>query len=318
MGDGTAFEADGSTIPWNGSESGAGEPAEAFNSVYAPAVSTVRPDATRSYFREILRFQQLSPQQEIALAREIKNGSAEAREQFISSNLRLVVSIAKRFHWRCTAAISLIDLIQEGNIGLVKAVGRFNYEAGFRFSTYATYLIRQSIESYLKQHAKTVRSPAHIQNMHKKYDDTVAILHEELGRTPSTDEIALAMGKRASTVASFQNSHHDALSLGGGLPGDEEMVLLDVIPDERMRPDTAFFEKESEQSISDQVLDVVENLPYPQGAIIKLRFGLEMEELLTLDSTAARLGMSIVMVQKHEWMAKNVLRRKLSKARKLL
>lgn len=318
MRDETVYEEDVSANFVAEADSDAGIPVEGPESGHAHVNNGIRRDVTLTYFREINKIRRLSPMQEIAIAREIQKGSAAAREQFISANLKLVVSIAKRFHWRCTASISMIDLIQEGNIGLVKAVERFNPEAGFRFSTYATYWIRQTIESFLKKYARMVRSPVHVQSLHKKYDDTVAILREEFGRAPSTDEIALSMGMRASTIESFQNTHHDAQSLNSGLPGDDEMELLDVIPDERMRPDTAFFEKEGGRSLSDRVREVVESLPYPQAAIIKLRYGLETEEMLSLDSTAVKLGISIDTVRKHEGLAQNALRMKLATTRKLL
>jgi len=272
-------------------------------------------DATIKYFREIRGMARLSPDQERELGREIRNGSVAARERFISANLRLVVAIAKRYFWRCNAAITPLDLIQEGNIGLMKAVDRFNPEAGFRFSTYATHLIRQAIAHFLNNHAKIVRSPVHIHCAHKKYMETLEILRDELGRTPSTDEIALAMGMKRSTVESCQRAHQDAASLNDGLPGDEEMEMIDNIPDERMRPDTAFFEKEEERTLTDRVLYLVEKLPYPHCAIIKLRFGLESEEILSLESTARILGISNETARKFEGRAKNVLRKRFISAR---
>jgi RNA polymerase sigma factor (sigma-70 family) len=280
--------------------------------------SADRHDVTIKYFREIQVMARLSPDQERDLGREIKNGSCAAREKFISANLRLVVAIAKRYYWRCNAAISRLDLIQEGNIGLLKAVERFDPETGFRFSTYATHLIRHAIEHFLNNHAKIVRSPAHIQNAHKKYLETLEILRDELGRAPSTDEIALAMGMKGSTVELFQHAYHDAASLNDGLPGDEEIEYLDYIPDERLRPDTAYFEKEQERTLTDRVLDVVEKLPYPHRAIIKLRFGLESEEILSIESTAQRLGISNESVRKYEGRARNVLRKRFMSTRNLI
>lgn len=315
MRDDTAFEEEGGQdFPEGVDGDGNGLP-EVGGAGVATDYGRGRRDPVMAYFVEIHKIQRLSPQQEIDLAREMKKGNSDARQRFISANLRLVVSIAKRFQWRCTASVSLTDLIQEGNIGLMHAVERFNPEAGFRFSTYATYWIRQKIESCLKNHARTVRSPVHIQNLHKKYDETVAILHEELGRAPATDEIALAMGMRASTVESFQNARHDSLSLSNGVGGDGEMVLLDVITDDRMRPDRALFDKEAGRTLADLVLEVVEKLPHPQRAIIKLRFGIEADEMLSVDSTAVRLGISADTVRKYEGLAQNVLRRKLSTAR---
>jgi len=122
------------------------------------------------------------------------------------------------------------------------------------------------------------------------------------------------MGMRASTVESFQNARHDTLSLSNGAGGEDEMQLLDIIPDDRMRPDTAFFEQEAGRSLNEQVTEAVESLPHPQGAIIKLRFGFDAEETMSLDSTAERLGMSVDTVRKYEVMAQNLLRRKLSAA----
>jgi len=124
------------------------------------------------------------------------------------------------------------------------------------------------------------------------------------------------MGMRASTVESFQNAHHDTLSLSRGVAGDDEMELLDVIPDDRMRPDRAFFEIEAGRSLTDQVLEVVDNLPHPHGAIIKLRFGLETEESLSPDSIALRLGISVDTVRKYEGLAHNLLRKRLLPARR--
>ena len=277
---------------------------------YEYETSSDRHDVTIKYFRDIQTIARLSPDQEIELALEIKNGSVAAREQFISANLRLVVIIAKRYYWRCNAAISRMDLIQEGNIGLMKAVERFNPEAGFRFSTYATHLIRQSIDYFLKKYANIIRFPVHIQNAHKKYKETLEILRDELDRAPSTDEIALAMGMKGSTIELFQRANHDAASLNEGFPGNDEIEFIDYIPDERMRPDTAFFEKEQERTLTDRVLAVVEKLPDPHRAIIKLRFGLESEEpSLSIELTAQKLGISNETVRKYEGRAKNVIRK---------
>jgi RNA polymerase primary sigma factor len=281
--------------------------------------SADRQDVTVKYFRDIQAIARLSPDQEIELALKIRNGSDAAREQFIAANLRLVVVIAKRYYWRCNSAISRMDLIQEGNIGLMKAVERFNPDVGFRFSTYATYLIRHSIDSFLRKYANIVRSPVHIQNAHKKYNETVEILRCELDRSPSTDEIALAMGMKGSTIELFQRVNHDATSLNEGFPGNEDSEFLDILPDERMRPDTAFFEKEEERTLTDQVLAVVERLPYPHSAIIKLRFGLESEETsLSIELTAQKLGISNESVRKFEGRAKNVLRKSLRSAHNFL
>ncbi len=275
-------------------------------------------DLLRKYINEINKSARLSPEQEISLGRAIRKNVAAAREQFISANLRLVVSIAKRYYWRCTAAVSLIDLIQEGNIGVLKAVERFDPEAGFRFSTYATYFIRHAIDRYLRNHTKMVRSPVHIQNLHWKYDDTVEILRDDLGRSPSTDEIAVAMGMKSSTIESYQNAACEMLSLNVNQFGNDEMDLLDHIPDERFRPDTLFFDKDMERTLSDSVLDIVEKLPSPQREIIKLRFGLDNEETMSLDSTASKLGISLDSVRKYEGRAQNILRKRLVSVKKYL
>jgi len=314
MHDDLLFGRDGSFFAMAGGSADSGEDEEypEERNVYESSVD--RDDVTIKYFREIQVMARLSPDQERELGREIRNGSRAARERFISANLRLVIAIAKRYYWRCNAATSRLDLIQEGNVGLMKAVERFNPEAGFRFSTYATHLIRQAIEHYLRSHAKLVRSPVHIQNAHKKYMETLEILREELGRAPSTDEISLAMGMKVSTVELCQHANRDAASLNDGLAGDDEMELLDCIPDERMRPDTAYFEKEEERTLTDRVLDVVEKLPDPQRTIIKLRFGLESEESLSIESTAQRLGISNESVRKYEGRARNILRKRFMSA----
>ncbi len=280
--------------------------------------NTDQHDILHKYINEINKIERLSPEQEISLGRAVRRNADAAREQFIAANLRLVVSIAKRYYWRCNAVVSLIDLIQEGNIGVMKAVERFDPEAGFRFSTYATYCVRNAIERYLKNHSKAVRSPINIQNLHWRYDDTVEILREHLGRSPSTDEIAVAMGMKSSTVESYQNAVHEMLSLNECLYGDDEMELLDHIPDERFRPDTLFFNKDMERTLSDSVLEIVEKLPYPQSEIIKLRFGLDNEETLSLDSTASKLGISLDSVRKYEGRAQNILRKRLVAMKKYL
>ena len=318
MSDNPLFGEDGSISDIAGEIADDCEVEECTVKSYGYESSADRQDVTIKYFRDIQKITRLSPDQEIELALKIRNGSDAAREQFISANLRLVVVIAKRYYWRCNSAISRMDLIQEGNIGLMKAVERFNPEAGFRFSTYATYLIRHSIDSFLRKYANIVRSPVHIQNAHKKYNETVEILRSELDRAPSTDEIALAMGMKGSTIELFQRANHDATSLNEGFPGNDESEYLDFLPDERMRPDTAFFEKEQERTLTDQVLAVVEKLPYPHSAIIKLRFGLENEESsLSIELTAQKLGMSNESVRKFEGRAKNVLRKSLMSANHL-
>lgn len=319
MSDNPLFGEDGSISDIAGDVADDHEVEEYTEKSYGYESSADRQDETIKYFRDIHAIARLSPAQEIELALKIRNGCRTAREQFIAANLRLVATIAKRYYWRCNAAISRMDLIQEGNIGLMKAVQRFNPEAGFRFSTYATYLIRQSIDCFLRKYANIVRSPVHIQNAHKKYNDTLEILRIELDRAPSTDEIALAMGMKGSTIELFQRANHDSTSLNEGFPGNEESQFLDLLPDERMRPDTAFFEKEQERTLTDQVLAVVEKLPYPHRAIIKLRFGLESEESsLSIELTAQKLGISNESVRKFEGRAKSVLRKSLMSANNLI
>ena len=174
---------------------------------------TQLPDVVQMYLKEIGKTPLLTGKEEKELAKRIVQGDEEARQQLIKANLRLVVSIAKRYVYR-TPNLSISDLIQEGNIGLSRAVEKFDYRRGFKFSTYATWWIRQAITRALADQARTIRIPVHMIETISKYTQTKRRLLQELGREPLAEEIAIEMGTTVDKIRHIQKISQEVISLG--------------------------------------------------------------------------------------------------------
>ncbi len=228
------------------------------------------PDTIQMYLREIGKTPLLNSKEEKELAKRIIRGEEEARQQLIKANLRLVVSVAKRYINR--GPLSISDLIQEGNIGLFKAVEKFDYRKGFKFSTYATWWIRQAITRALADQSRTIRIPVHMVETISKFTQTKRRLAQELGREPLTEEIAIEMGLGVDKVRYIEKISQTVVSLEAPIGDDDDKsIRADFIPDER-NPDPT--QITSQELLRDEIKAILVDLTERERKILELRFGL--------------------------------------------
>ncbi len=229
----------------------------------------VADDSVRLYLREIGKIPLLNAEEELALAKRVTQGDREAKDKMAEANMRLVVSIAKRYVGR---GLDLLDLIQEGNTGLLRAVEKFDPEKGFKFSTYATWWIRQAITRAIADQARTIRIPVHMVETINKLLRTQRRLTQELNREPTNEEIAQAMELDVEKVEHIMKIKQDISSLDASIRDDEDdSVLADFIEDEdTVTPE----ESATSQLLKEQVKEMLSSLTEREQKIIKLRFGL--------------------------------------------
>ncbi len=234
-------------------------------------------DPVRMYLKEIGKVELLTAEQEVALAERIEAGDVTAKQELAEANLRLVVSIAKRYVGR---GMAFLDLIQEGNLGLLKAVDKFDYTKGYKFSTYATWWIRQAITRAIADQARTIRIPVHMVETINKIARVTRVLVQELGRDPSTKEIADRLGMSEDKVIEIQKIAQDPVSLETPIGEEEDSHLGDFIPDdEAPAPDEAA----SYMLLREQLLEVLSTLTDREAKVLKYRFGLEDGRPRTLE-----------------------------------
>ncbi|OGY56465.1 MAG: hypothetical protein A2Y84_00675, partial [Candidatus Colwellbacteria bacterium RBG_13_48_8] len=228
------------------------------------------PDNVQMYLREIGKTALLNSQEEKDLAKRILKGDEAARQRLIKANLRLVVSIAKRYVNRSPLSIS--DLIQEGNIGLFKAVEKFDYTKGFKFSTYATWWIRQAITRALADQSRTIRIPVHMVETISKFTQAKRKLAQQLGREPMVEEIALEMDLGVDKVRNIQKISQEVVSLESPIGEDDDRsTLADFIQDEKsLTPN----QLTSQQLLRDQIKEIIQDLTERERKILEMRFGL--------------------------------------------
>ncbi len=244
-------------------------------------------DPVRMYLREIGRVPLLTQPEEVFLAQRIEKGDGEARRRLIESNLRLVVSVAKRYAGR--GRMPLSDLIQEGNLGLMRAAEKFDWRKGFKFSTYATWWIRQAITRALADRARTIRIPVHMAETVSKLVRISRRLQQEMGREPTAEEIAEAMGLPVERVREINKIAQEPISLETPVGEDEDSHLGDLIEDHDALPpaDAASF-----MMLKEQVKGVLETLSQRERTVLKLRFGLDDGRPRTLDEVGRELGVT--------------------------
>ena len=229
-------------------------------------------DAIQSYLRKAGEYPLLKPEEEIELAKRVEKGDKKAREKLINSNLRLVISIAKKYLGR-SPHLTFLDLIQEGNLGLFKAVEKYDWRKGFRFSTYATWWIRQAITRAIADQSRTIRLPVHIVESLSKYNQVKSYLLQELGREPLPEEIAAEMGEEVRKVKKLEEVAQGTLSLSQPLGESEEDGKLEDIIEDKKAP---LPDKLTDLSLlRDQLKEVMKDLTPREREILKLRFGLE-------------------------------------------
>jgi RNA polymerase primary sigma factor len=267
-------------------------------------IDDIADDSVRLYLREIGKIPLLTSEEELALAQRVVAGDKKAKDQMAEANMRLVVSIAKRYVGR---GLDLLDLIQEGNTGLLRAVEKFDPDRGFKFSTYATWWIRQAITRAIADQARTIRIPVHMVETINKLLRTQRRLTQELNREPTNEEIAAAMEMDVDKVEHIMKIKQDISSLDASVRDDEEdSVLGDFIEDEDTKTPT---ESASEQLLKEQVKQILSTLTEREQKILKLRFGLEDGKSHTLEEVGQEFSVTRERIRQIEAKALAKLRK---------
>lgn len=247
------------------------------------------PDSVQMYLKEIGKTALLTKDEEKELAKRAEADDEEARQKLIRANLRLVVSIAKRYVNR-SPNLSILDLIQEGNIGLSKAVEKFDYRKGFKFSTYATWWIRQAITRALADQSRTIRIPVHMVETISRYTQAKRRLQQELGRDPLAEEIAVEMEIDVDKIRHIQKISQDVMSLESPIGDeDEDSTLAEFVPDEKnLSPSQAA----SNALLRDKINGIITTLSEREQKILAMRFGLDDGVLHTLEEVGKVFGVT--------------------------
>lgn len=264
-------------------------------------------DSIQIYLKEIGQYPLISAATEKDLARRIEKGDQEAKNLLARANLRLVVSIAKKYVGR-SPDLTLLDLIQEGNLGLFKAVDKFDWTKGYKFSTYATWWIRQAITRALADQSRTIRVPVHMVETIAKYKQVVRRLAQDLGRDPLPEEIATEMGLDVDKIYNIEKIDQSTVSLQspvGDEGGDKESELQDFIADDKiLSPD----QESSRRIIGDQVREILNDLPEKERKILELRHGLIDGVQHTLEEVGKKFGVTRERIRQIEAKAHEKIR----------
>jgi RNA polymerase primary sigma factor len=259
-------------------------------------------DSVRMYLKEIGKIDLLTFDEEVALAKDIEKGSQAAREDLINANLRLVVSIAKKYIGR---GLTFLDLVQEGNQGLMRAVEKFDWHRGFKFSTYATWWIRQAITRAIADQAKTIRIPVHmVETINKVYKATRA-LTQRLGKEPTVEQIADEVGISIDKVEEIYRISQDTTSLSTPVGDDEDSFLGDFIEDTtQLSP----YEETSKELLRESIEEVLSSLDERETKVLSLRFGLMGETPKTLEEVGKIFNVTRERIRQIEAKALRKLR----------
>jgi len=243
-------------------------------------------DPVRQYLREIGRVPLLNAEDEIEFAKRYEKSEKKAKDKLTESNLRLVVSIAKKYIGR---GLSLLDLIQEGNQGLIRAVEKYDWRKGFKFSTYATWWVRQAITRAIADQARTIRIPVHmVETINKLYRASRRLM-QELGREPTPEEIGAEVEIEPDRVREIFKIAQETTSLEAPVGEDQESILGDFIPDEsQLSP----VDQASKQLLKDHLDEVLGTLTEREAKVLKLRFGLEGTKQMTLEEVGRVFGVT--------------------------
>ncbi len=242
-------------------------------------------DPVRQYLRDIGKIPLLTAQDEIELAKRAEKNEKKARDKLISANLRLVVSIAKKYVGR---GMSLLDLIEEGNIGLMRAVDKYDWRRGYKFSTYATWWIRQAITRAIADQARTIRIPVHMVETINRFNRTQRRLMQELGREPTPDEVAKVLGIDETKAREIIKVSQEPTSLETPVGDEEDSHLGDFIADQGLQPD----EQATRELLKIHLDEVLDSLSPREKRVLQLRFGLEDGKQRTLEEVGKEFGVT--------------------------
>ena len=260
-------------------------------------------DPVKMYLKDIGSVTLLTSEQEVELAKRILQGDHRAKSELCERNLKLVVSIAKKYVNR--SSMQFLDLIQEGNLGLLKAVEKFDFTKGFRFSTYATWWIRQAITRAIADQARTIRIPVHMVETIHRLSRVSKQLMQELGRDPSNSEIAERMGVSEQRVSEIQKIAQDPVSLESPVGEEDESKISDFVEDETMTtPD----ENTAQDILKAQLLAVIETLTPREQKVIRLRYGLDDNHARTLEEVGKEFNVTRERIRQIEAKALRKLR----------
>jgi RNA polymerase primary sigma factor len=266
-------------------------------------ISELADDSVRMYLREIGKIPLLTQAEEVDLAKKIEAGDKQAKKRLAEANMRLVVSIAKKYIGR---GLDLLDLIQEGNTGLLRAVVKFDYTKGFKFSTYATWWIRQAITRAIADQARTIRIPVHMVETINKLIRTQRRLLQELGREPLPEEIALEMGIEVEKVNYILKIKEDTVSIEAPVGEEEDSRLADFIEDrDSVTPDEAA----TYQLLKENIAEVLQLLTPREQKIVRMRFGLDDGRSHTLEETGQEFGVTRERIRQIESKALQKLKK---------
>jgi len=277
-------------------------PAELGEAEDAPGAARRNREILSLYLDEIRRIKLLTADEEQALARRIHAGDADAERQLVEANLRLVVSIARRYLYR---GLSILDLIEEGNVGLLQAARKFLPDRGTRFSTYATWWIRQAVVRALANQARTIRLPVHVELLLGQAAKKRKALTAELGRAPTVEELAAALGRPVSEIEHLESLRQQPLSLDTPAGQGGTGKLMEVVADPAGTPGEGLAAILKARA---DLTGVLQDLPDSERRVVTLRFGLEGEDPMTLESIGQRLGVTRERVRQIEAAALRRLR----------
>lgn len=271
------------------------------NDIVEADISSI-PDATRAYMHQIGRIPLLTFEQEQELGKKMAAGDAYAREKLIESNLRLVVSIAKRYINR--SRMSFLDLIQEGTLGLIRAVDKFDYTRGYKFSTYATWWIRQAISKAVAEQSRTIRVPMHIIEALSKLNTVSRRLYQELEREPTAAELAAEMSLPIDKVKELLAIVKEPTSLDSTLTDDDETTVGDLVADETEDFSAGIFQEE----MANLIQEVLMTLEDREKEVITMRYGLKNTKPRTLEEIGNHFGLTKERIRQIEDKALRKLR----------
>lgn len=284
------------------------KPAAKSSTVSVDTEKGAQADATRLYLKEIGFSPLLTAEEEVYYSRKSQKGEEAARKRMIESNLRLVVKIARRYMNR---GLALLDLIEEGNLGLIRAVEKFDPERGFRFSTYATWWIRQTIERGIMNQTRTIRLPVHVLKEINIYQRAARHLAQKLDHEPTPEEVASLLDKPIDDVKKMMGLNERVTSVDAPLDHDPDRSLLDAIPDDRAADPEHVLQSENLQV---QLEEWLNELNDKQREVVERRFGLRGREVSTLEDIGADIGVTRERVRQIQVEALKRLRMILEKA----